>query len=282
MVNSDELPARLAGRLRDLRRSAGLTGINLGGTLGWTQSKVSKIETGRTLPATADVTAWAKATGASSDELAELVDLLREVVADEQRWRSKFQRGPAAVQRQHAEMARAAALVRNFEPSVVPGLLQTPEYARNRILEVARRHGTDTSDETVGTAVAARMQRGQALFDTSKRFEFVIGEPALRWRLCSPSAMRAQLTRLLTLFDLPNVEIAVLPFSAALDDTPQHGFIMFDDLVIVESWSDERGFSGPESAIYGAVFGEFKSRSAAGDDAMRVISHAADAAASLA
>jgi transcriptional regulator with XRE-family HTH domain len=274
-VNNDDRAVRLAGRLRDLRKAAGYTGISLAAKLGWTQSKISKIETCRTTPDTPDITAWAAATGAEAAVTAELVDLLTEIRAAQLEWQTRFRQGQAKVQQGYAKLARDAKLIRCLDISAIPGLLQTPEYARIRLMEGVRRHGADSAK--LDDAVAARVQRGQLLFDMSRQFEFVICEPALRWTLAPADVMRAQLAQVLTLAGLPNVTVGILPFGVPLDDTPQHAWISFDDTAIVENLVEEHSYVDERSAVFAAVFEDYLSRSLVGDDARRLIVAAADA-----
>ena len=274
-MNTEDRAERLAGRLRDLRQAAGLTGIALAAKLGWTQSKISKIETGRTTPDTPDITAWATATGAPPSATAELIDLLAEVRVAQREWQSRFRRGQAVVQRGYDKMARDARLVRCLDISAIPGPLQTADYARLRLMEGVRRHGADPA--LLDEAVAARVQRGQLLFDSSRRFEFVICEPALRWTLAPADVMRAQFAQVLTLAGLPNVTVGILPFGVPLEDTPQHAWIAFDDVVLVENLAEERGYEGERAAVFTAVFEDYLARSATGDEARRLITAAADA-----
>ncbi len=269
MNTTDELAMRLAGRLRDLRQAAGFTGISLGNHLGWTQSKVSKIETGRTLPSAQDVIAWAKASRADDETASSLVDLLAELRDAQQEWQHKFRRGQALVQHEYDKMARNATLVRNFETATIPGLLQTADYARQRIMEGVRRQGADPAK--VEQTLAARLERGQALFDTAKRFEFLIAEPALSWRTAPDHVIHAQLARLLTLLDLPNVTIAILPMDAELDDTPQHGFIMFDDVAVAETLTAEEVCRGDKAARYSDLFVDFMGKAKRGEGAAQII-----------
>jgi uncharacterized protein DUF5753 len=96
---------------------------------------------------------------------------------------------------------------------LIPGLLQTPEYARYRALEAVRLHGADP--DGVEAVVAARMRRQEVLYDTTKPFTFVITEAALRYLLCPQSAMLAQLDRLATVSDFGNVSLgSSLPASS--------------------------------------------------------------------
>src|SRR5437764_12356763 len=95
---------RLSAFLKDLRARARLSGEQLGATLGWSQSKVSKIENGRTKPSSADIEAWAEATGATAAQRAELLELA-ETVADEVRsWSTAHAAGIAQRQREVADV----------------------------------------------------------------------------------------------------------------------------------------------------------------------------------
>jgi transcriptional regulator with XRE-family HTH domain len=274
----DERTARLAGRLRDFRDAVSLSGMELAAHLGCTQSKITKIETGRTMPSDADVTRWLTVTGASQDELAEMLALLSEIRVAKQEWQVKFRRGQAVTQQEYDEMARNAKLVRNFETAAIPGLLQTVDYGRYRTLEGVRRQGADPDPAKVEESVAARAQRGQVLFDTSRRFEFLIAEPVLRWRLAPPPVLRSQFTRLITLSELPNVDLAILPFAADLEDTPQHGFILFDDLAVIETLSNEEKYPGDDKAEkYLDLFTYFMAHAATGDEARGLIAAATEA-----
>src|SRR5690606_25307778 len=79
--------AALGKRLRELRRAAGLTGTQLAEVLSWTQSKVSKLETGRQTPSADDIRAWTRGTGAEArtEELLLELQVLEERHADWQR-----------------------------------------------------------------------------------------------------------------------------------------------------------------------------------------------------
>ncbi len=91
---------QLAASLRALRQRAGLTGEELAGQTGLSQPKVSRIETGRSLPNLGEVRAWAQATGASEEELGELAALLEQLATSATSWRILHRLGLAG--KQHA------------------------------------------------------------------------------------------------------------------------------------------------------------------------------------
>ena len=177
-------PGGLAERLYRLRKSAGLTGDQLAGRLGWEKAgrtKVSKIENGKQIPAAEVIEAWAAACG-HPEAARELLDLRADVEAVHHSWRGRLRGGHAAVQDDYDRRTRAAKRIRSSAPVIIPGFLQTAGYARAIMTHVADLWGTNDID----AAVEARMRRQEVLYDQSKTFEFVITEAALRLLPCPP------------------------------------------------------------------------------------------------
>ncbi|GAA2222530.1 hypothetical protein GCM10010429_56920 [Micromonospora olivasterospora] len=139
-------------------------------------------------------------------------------------------------------------MIRNAEIVYIPGLLQTAEYARHRIQEGVGLHGAD--EQEIAAATAERVRRHQILYDTSKRFEFVVTEAALRLLLCPAEVQLAQLDRLLALAGMPNLQFGIIPFGVYLPTAPQNGFILFDDLAVVETFIGETMHHGDEAEAY--------------------------------
>jgi hypothetical protein len=200
--------------------------------------------------------------------------VLRHVSHASREWRRELRAGHAALQVRFDDLVRGAARIRNFQIMLIPGLLQTPDYARYRALEAVRLHGTDQSK--VEETVAARMRRQEVLYDTSKTFEFIICEAALRYLLCPPPVMRAQLDRLLGVLGLSNVTFGIIPPGRELAVCPMAGFLMADDITVVETFTSADTLRGEESAKY-AEFADLLMRQAVtGDHARRLITAAAD------
>lgn len=227
---------QLATNLKALRQRAGLTGDQLASRLRVSQPKVSRIETGKSVPTLADIAAWTQATDATTEEVTELATLLDQIATEATSWRLVNRMGLAPRQREIAELERGSHTICVFQPVMVPGLLQIAEYAR-RVMEMAYVVGPD-----IEVAVAARMERQRILYDQSKRFEFIITEGALRWRPGPMEMMRAQFDRLMTIASLSNVSLALVP----MGETPiplLHPFTLFelDDeaLVTAETYSTE-------------------------------------------
>ncbi|HXP19635.1 MAG TPA: helix-turn-helix transcriptional regulator [Streptosporangiaceae bacterium] len=242
-------------RLRELRRDARLTGRQLAEHTGWHPSKVSKIEGGKQTPADADLEAWARACG-QPGLAAELIASLRTLESHYVEHRRLFHAGMSPQQRAFGELEDQTAEVRNFENVFVPGLLQTPDYARYRLAEGIEYDGApDDLDEAVGV----RMQRQQILYRSDKRFHFVITEAVLRYRLCPVNVMLGQLDRLVTLSTMPTIRFGVIPFEASLPLAPVHGFWLMDErVVVVENFTASQNLTqASEVGSYVRIFDEF-------------------------
>jgi transcriptional regulator with XRE-family HTH domain len=257
-----------------MRKKAGLSGKDLAEATGWPQSKVSRLENGKQMPTASDLETWAAAVHASKQATRQLLDLLSEAQSVHLDWKRRMSRGQTAVQTNYNQLVEQSHIIRHFETVYVPGLLQITDYARRVLHEMIDLHGLEVSD--VDAAVAARMQRQQFLYDTGKTFEFLIAEPVLRWLLCPPDVMYAQLDRLLTVFGLANVRLGVIPLGVPLVTAPQNSFQIYDDLAIAETFVGETAHDETTSKAYGAVMDRLWDEALVGDDARTVIVRAAE------
>ena len=224
------------------------------------------------MPTDADIRAWAEACG-RPDVIPELLDALSDAQAVHRQWRHQLRAGHAALQAEFDALVRGAKRVRNFEVFLIPGLLQTPDYARYRALEAVRLHGT--SAEGVDATVAERMHRQEVLYDTGKTFEFVVTEAAFRLLLCPRPVMLAQLDRLLVVSTLGNVTLGIIPAGTELPVAPMVGFLTVDDMTVVETFTSADTIPGRESATYERIFDELMAEAVTGDEARRLIAAAA-------
>jgi transcriptional regulator with XRE-family HTH domain len=181
---------RLGRELRKLRKLAGLNGYQLAEHVGISQSKVSRIEAGSAVPTIREAEAWARAVGASDEVHANLIGMAEAALTEVETWRIALRHGLPNLQTDVRALEANARRISNFQPSLVPGLLQTAEYAR-RVFTLADVVG----GQDYAGAVAARMSRQEILFDEDRRFEFLVTEGALRWRLGPPKLLLTQLDR---------------------------------------------------------------------------------------
>ncbi|WP_280318204.1 helix-turn-helix domain-containing protein [Nocardia wallacei] len=265
--------AALGARLRELRRDAGLSGKSLAIVCDWHPAKTSRIELGKQQPSEGDLLAWCRATD-SMLVYDDLVATLRNIQSAYLEWRRVVASGRAHRQRQSLEIEGRARHIRWFENWVVPGLLQTPAYAKAILTECRALvpGGRDDTDD----AVSVRMARQRILESGTRRFAFVIGEAALWQTVGTSVTMAEQMRTLIRHADNPRVDLAVVPL-AANAPVGSHGFSMFDrDKVMVETISAELTVTRPsEIAIYDDAFRTMHSMALHGDAATDLIARIA-------
>ena len=225
MTNAEIHPQhqRLAARLKELRQAAGLSAAGLGQPLGWSQSKTSKMENGRTALVVEDIERWLDRVDADDDTRSEVLTQAREIGTRVRSWRDADRSGLAAQQAVRGRRDADADSIAVYQSEVVPGVLQTPDYAR-RLLEV---HSLVDPDD-IPAMVLARMDRQTALFDETKQFDLVITETALRWRPGSEAVQLAQLDRIASFAAFSNIRIGVI--SRETQERPEacplHSFVI--------------------------------------------------------
>lgn len=263
-------PFGIAQRLRDARAKSGLSGKDLAAAAGWAPSKVTRIETAQQRPSDEDIDTWARLTQMGDAEAAELQALLTELVAARTEWRRRLRAGLSAVQEDYNRLVAQSARIRNVEVTLVPGLLQTPDYARHTYTAIVAAHSRDMDMKQINAGVAKRMERQKYLYDQSKQFEFLLAEPVLRWLLCPPIVMRGQLDRLQSVLGLPNVRLGILPLSKLLKTPPLNAFELYDDLAVAETWAAEEQYPGLAEKL-GTVMDRHWKDAATGEDARALI-----------
>ncbi|MEU4223922.1 helix-turn-helix transcriptional regulator [Nonomuraea sp. NPDC026600] len=272
MARLQEAREALGQRLREVRQGAGFTGTALAGLLDWPQSKVSKIETGRQTPTRSDIAVWARVCGdeAAAGPLLARLEVLETMYAE---WRQRLGAGTSERQRASIALEASATYIRALETTVVPGLLQTPDYARYRLAQSVKRHNLP---DDVDEGVRVRMQRQEVLYRPGKRLHFVLTEAVLRYRLCPPEVMAGQLDRLVAMCSMSTIRVGVLGFDAELAESPKHGFWIFDEeRVLVETIGAELTLTQPqEIALYGRVFDRLAADASYGAKARQLITRA--------
>ena len=241
----------LGHRLRDLRKDAGLTGRQLALAAGWHNSKVSKIEYGRQAPTDVDIRVWCRQTG-SLDQVDDLIVAARDIEAMYVEWRRRLRTGTRARQEKSISIEGETELIRWYEPVLVPGLLQTAEYAAAVLRRVVDFY--DIPDD-VEAGVSARMERQQILYRPRHRFHFVLAQQALRTFVGERDVMAGQMDRLLSVMSMARVRLGIIPAQSPYT-VPTNQFIAFDDrLVQVEAISAEIAVTQPrEIALYLRAF----------------------------
>jgi transcriptional regulator with XRE-family HTH domain len=243
ITSVDEARNALGKRLRELRTEAHLSGKELAESLSWPPSKISKIENGRQTPTDDDIRAWSRATNAEK-QTASLLAALHTLELQHAEWSRVLKSGMKLHQASLAQQDEKTKFYRGFENTVIPGLIQTPDYARARFAHVVMVHKVPND---INEAVRARMQRQEMLYRPDKRFHFVLTEAVLRYRLVPVDVMLAQLDRLMALSAMRNVRLGVIDFRTQYVTDPRHGFWLLDnDLVRIETYSAELNLRQPQ------------------------------------
>ncbi|MFF8971456.1 helix-turn-helix domain-containing protein [Streptomyces sp. NPDC014995] len=273
-MSTDFQSARVAlgARLRELRAEAGLNGKDMAERLGWQRSKVSRLETGKQTATAADLTAWAQAADAPA-EAADLQSRLRGLESHQRSWRRQLASGHRAVQDRYVAEYRHTTTLRGYEATVIPGLFQTPDYARHLLIRNAE---LMQSPRDTDEAVNARMKRQDVLYEADKAFRVLIWEGALHVLVCPPDVMAGQLDRLVGLIGMSTVSLGIVPLGARLKITPKHGFWIFnEDRVIVETVNTEFTLEAADDvALYARVWDHLDEGAAYGPQARRLIGRA--------
>ena len=216
--------ARLGAELRRVRTLAGLSGRQIAIATGISQPTVSRIERGESVPSLREVTAWAEAAEVGTDRTALILGMAEAAVNEVTTLRARLSNGLAAVQEDVRGLEATARTLRNFQPGIIPGLLQTAAYAR-RILTFA----DDTAD--VGSAVAARIARQEIIHEPGRSFEFLVTEAALRYRPGPREVLAAQLDHLAAVVTLETISFGVIPADAEMHAITRCGFILYEDRI---------------------------------------------------
>jgi transcriptional regulator with XRE-family HTH domain len=240
-------------RLRDLRERAGCSFADAAAVLSVNATTVRRMEKAEVGLKPLYVKALLERYGVPWEEAVAFLALVEE--ANQPGWWHRFRDVLPDWFSLYVSLEGEASLIRAYEPHCVPGLLQTPEYAR-----VLLRTGfPGASEEEIERRVALRMER-QALLTRPRAplLWAVVEEHVLRRRVGDPAVMRAQVDRLIEATAMPNVSLQVMPFSAGPHPGMFGPFQLFrfeipelPDIIYAESltgavYLDER----PDTAAY--------------------------------
>ena len=214
--------AALGAELKRLRELNGVSGRTVAKALGVSQSAVSRKEAGDAPVSLPEVTLWAGAIHVSEDDHSRLLWMAEQAVTETiplDPWRAEA--GAGGIQQDIGKLERASRFIANFQPDIVPGLLQTGEYAR-RVLAMA-------GNPDPAVAALKRLDRQVILHDSSHRLEFIVTEAGLRWCTGPTDMLVPQLDRVATLATLRNVTVSVIPLGADWRTAPPYPFVLYDE-----------------------------------------------------
>jgi hypothetical protein len=202
----------LGNQLRTLREAQGVTREAAGWEIRASESKISRMELGRVGFKERDVADLLTLYGVTDEkERDALLILARE--ANTPGWWQRYGDVMPSWFQSYLGLESAAALIRTYEVQFVPGLLQTPAYARAVILL----GHAGAPQEEVERRVQLRVNRQRLLHreaPEAPELWMVVDEAALRRPIGGPDVMREQIQSLIDVTKLPNVRLQVIPFIA--------------------------------------------------------------------
>lgn len=197
----------LAARLRALRHAARLNIEEVARELGCSPTKISRIETGQRGAILRDVRDLCRLYQVLPAEQEQLLALARE--SKEKAWWQAYDIDPTF--RTLIGLQSAATAIAEYQPSFVPGLLQTPEYAR----AILRGMGEFRSDQEIDDQVMLRTTRQQILDRADPPyFSFIVDEAAIRRLVGGREVLRRQLDALLAAAARPRISVQVIDYDA--------------------------------------------------------------------
>lgn len=233
---------RLRVALREAREAAGLTQRDAAQALESSVSKIIRIEQGAVAITPIDLRALLASYGVTDEaRVSELVDLARRSKNQSQSWalyKEVYSRASLAL----FESEAAAKTIYKFEPTFMPGLLQTEEYATELLRALGR------SDRDVELMVSARLERQRLLAQEARpELRFVLGEAIVCRQVGGREVMLSQLARIKELGTRSGISIQILPFSAGAYPKMGAGFTILEfpdetlgDLLYLEHAGGER------------------------------------------
>ncbi|WP_067479076.1 helix-turn-helix domain-containing protein [Actinomadura hibisca] len=197
---------RLGRELRELREGAGLAHTQAIEQLGWSRAKLDRIESGATTPKESDLKAALDLYGAGSDQRARLVELRQE--ARQRGWWTAY---GDVFSGSYVAWEHDAQRIRDWQPQVIPGLLQVEDYAR---AVIAGARPTD-APEAIERRVQARMARRTLLGrHDAPELHAIIDESVLLRQIGGTEVLGRQLRYLRDCLQRPNITVQVLPLAA--------------------------------------------------------------------
>jgi transcriptional regulator with XRE-family HTH domain len=201
---------RLAAELREIREVKGKSGDAVASALRWSPSKISRYERARTGLRPRDVERLLDYYQITGPRRALLLKLAED--ATQKGWWEEFAGSLLEDYQEFIGLEHEAASIAIWHVDVVPGLLQTEEYARHIISSYSRVE--PVTPGMIGRLVRVRMRRQQVLDREGLQLSVVLDQSVLRRRVGNEPVMYEQLQRLAQEADRPNMTLRILPLDA--------------------------------------------------------------------
>ncbi len=203
---------RLAAELRRLRERAGLIGEQVAERMGWSASKVSRIENAHTTPRPSEIKELLLLYGIDGEHAEQLLALARE--ANRKGWWEGYSGALPDAHTEYIGLEAEAKSSLQWGPEFAIGLMMTEDYTRQMIRDNTRSIAPIPPGE-IERRIEARMIRQQILKrDPPFKLKVALDESVLRRRVGSNDTMRAQLDQLLELSEYDNINLRILPLDA--------------------------------------------------------------------
>jgi len=272
---------QLMAELKRLREAAGLSQEAVAERLDWHPTKLMRIETGRTSPHPNDVRLMLEVYGMTDrEQVAALVKLARD--ARQKGWWYSYRDVLLNRYEFFIGLEAEATSIRNFELAMVPGLLQTEEYARSVIRSGQLELGTDEVERLVDV----RMTRQQLLAKGDRpQLWAILDEAAIRRLVGGPTVMRDQLEHLVAATELGRTTIQVVAYGAGAHPGQAGPFVMFGfaepaepDVVYTETVGGNLYMDKPDEVrLYATAFDHLRALALSPGDTRAMLRAAADA-----
>ncbi|WP_433327783.1 helix-turn-helix domain-containing protein [Spirillospora sp. CA-294931] len=217
---------RLAFELRALRESRGLTADELAARIHQSRVKISKLENAHNRPDLTDVLNILRALGVPDTEWRRYLELAAD--AAKKGWWDKYGDAMGSLQRIYADIEAGAERLREFQPGVLPGLLQTPEYTW-ALVDIGKAQGPLSYDPA--RAIQARADRQRSGFrDGGPHYEVILDEVGLRRFSVPTEVMRTQLIHMIHIAEEhPQLSIRVFPLitGSVGEPLPRSQFVLY-------------------------------------------------------
>ncbi|MFF5260295.1 DUF5753 domain-containing protein [Actinomadura viridis] len=273
---------RLAQELRRLREERGLRQEDVARELDWSLSKQEKIERAAIAVRVADVRAMLHLFGLSTSEHKQQYDAMVQLTRDARvkGWWHAFGDAIPSWFESYVGLEADASTLHTYAVQLIPGLLQTENYAR----AVAQAVRPSLTADDVEAAVTARMER-QARLAPPDPLDFwaVIDEAALHRQIGGPSVMRAQLEHLAHLASRSNATVQVLPFSTGAHASMGTSFVILKfseptapDIVYLEDLTSSAYLEeDPHISRYNVAFDHLRSAALSDRESSQMIARLA-------